>query len=48
MLEADRHSYPLPPQRVHRGMTPTGGEGGGLLHERLPTKNADVRKPNAN
>jgi hypothetical protein len=38
MLESDRHSFPLPAQRVHRGMTPTGGEGGGYLHERLPTK----------
>jgi len=39
MLEADRHSYPCPPCRVHRGMTPTGGSGGGYLHERLPTGN---------
>jgi hypothetical protein len=37
VLEADRHSYPCPPCRVHSGMTPTGGAGGGLLHERLPT-----------
>jgi len=40
VLEADRHSYPLPPQRVHRGDIPTGGAGGGHLHETLPTKNA--------
>ena len=39
VLEADRHSYPCPPCRIHSGMTPTGGAGGGLLHERLPTKN---------
>jgi hypothetical protein len=41
MLEADRHSYPLPPQRVHGGRgisTPTGGRGGGFLHENRPTK----------
>ena len=41
VLEADRHSYPCPPCRVHTGMTPTGGAGGGLLHERLPTKNGN-------
>jgi len=41
VLEADRHSYPCPPCRVHgsSGVTPTGGAGGGFLHERLPTKN---------
>lgn len=38
VLEADRHSYPCPPCRVHNGDTPTGGVGGGYLHERLPTK----------
>jgi hypothetical protein len=41
MLEADRHSYPLPPQRVHGGSgisAPTGGRGGGYLHESRPTK----------
>jgi hypothetical protein len=32
MLECDRHSYPSPPQRLHKGSTPTGGSGGGLLH----------------
>jgi len=41
VLEADRHSYPCPPCRVHNGMTPTGGAGGGFLHERLPTKNGN-------
>jgi hypothetical protein len=46
LLEADRHGYPCPPERIHRGMTPTGGEGGGLLHERLPTRNG--RNANAN
>jgi len=39
--EADRRSYPSPPQRVHRGDIPTGGPGGGFLHERLPTKNGN-------
>jgi hypothetical protein len=41
VLEADRHSYPLPPQRVHGGSgisAPTGGRGGGYLHESRPTK----------
>jgi len=41
VLEADRHSYPCPPCRVHNGMTPTGGQGGGFLHERLPTRNGN-------
>ena len=39
VLEADRHGYPQPAQRVHNGDVPTGGSGGGHLHERLPTKN---------
>lgn len=33
MLECDRHSYPCPPQRLHKGSTPTGGYGGGHLHD---------------
>ena len=36
VLEADRHSYPLPPQRLHKGDIPTGGSGGGFLHSRAP------------
>lgn len=32
MLECDRHSYPCPPQRLHKGNVPTGGSGGGHLH----------------
>jgi len=32
-LECDRHSYPCPPQRLHKGSTPTGGNGGGHLHD---------------
>ena len=32
MLECDRHSYPSAPQRLHKGSTPTGGNGGGHLH----------------
>ena len=38
MLEADRHSYPCPPCRIHAGDIPTGGPGGGFLHERAPVK----------
>jgi hypothetical protein len=37
MLEADRHGYPTPPQRLHKGNVPTGGPGGGHLHQRSPT-----------
>jgi hypothetical protein len=44
VLEADRHGYPAPSQRVHKGSTPTGGVGGGHLHESLPVKRD---KPNA-
>ena len=44
VLEADRHGYPAPPQRVHKGSLPTGGVGGGHLHESLPVKKG---KPNA-
>jgi hypothetical protein len=39
VLEADRHGYPCPPCRVHGSAgiaQPTGGTGGGFLHERLP------------
>jgi hypothetical protein len=32
VLECDRHSYPCAPQRLHKGSTPTGGNGGGHLH----------------
>ena len=37
VLEADRHSYPLKPQRLHAGDVPTGGAGGGHLHTQRPT-----------
>ena len=45
VLEADRHQYPCPPCRVHgsSGVTPTGGQGGGFLHERLPTNGRNGR-----
>ena len=33
MLEVDRHQYPKPSRRVHKGATPTGGAGGGHLHD---------------
>jgi hypothetical protein len=33
MSECDRHSYPSSPQRLHKGNTPTGGYGGGHLHD---------------
>jgi hypothetical protein len=33
MLEVDRHQYPRPAQRVHKGMNPTGSLGGGHLHD---------------
>lgn len=36
VLECDRHSYPSPPQRLHKGNVPTGGAGGGHLHSRTP------------
>ena len=36
VLEADRHSYPCPPQRLHKGSLPTGGVGGGHLHGQPP------------
>jgi len=38
MLEADRHQYPLGPQRLHKGSIPTGGSGGGHLHQRSPVQ----------
>ena len=38
VLEADRHSYPSPPQRLHKGNVPTGGVGGGHLHDSAPVK----------
>lgn len=37
VLECDRHSYPSPPQRLHKGNVPTGGAGGGHLHDQRPT-----------
>ena len=39
VLECDRHSYPLAPQRLHKanGTIPTGGAGGGHLHGQRPT-----------
>lgn len=33
VLEVDRHQYPKPAQRVHKGMNPTGSLGGGHLHD---------------
>jgi hypothetical protein len=38
VLEADRHQYPMPPQRLHKGSVPTGGPGGGHLHQRSPVQ----------
>jgi hypothetical protein len=47
MLEADRHSYPSPPKRLHggSGVSPTGGAGGGLLHEQPPVKKGLITRP---
>lgn len=42
-LEADRHSYPSPPQRLHKGNVPTGGVGGGHLHAQPPVKTQNWR-----